>query len=50
MTQVFTLIVAVWLLEAHRIAWGLPTLIVGWQGSRGCSPRRACANALSRPR
>jgi hypothetical protein len=35
MTQVFTLIIAVWLLEAHRIAWGLPTLIFAMAGLAG---------------
>ncbi len=28
MTQVFAGIVAIWLLEAHRLWWGLPILIV----------------------
>jgi hypothetical protein len=35
MTQVFTLIIAVWLLEAHRFAWGLPALILAIAGLAG---------------
>ena len=35
MTQLFTLIIAVWLLEAHRLAWGLPALILAMAGLAG---------------
>jgi hypothetical protein len=35
MTQVFTLIIAVWLLEAHRLAWGLPALLLAMAGLAG---------------
>ena len=28
MTQVFTILIAVWLLEAHRYAWGVPALLL----------------------
>jgi hypothetical protein len=35
MTQVFTLIIAVWLLEAHRLAWGLPALVFAMAGLAG---------------
>ncbi len=49
MTQVFTLIIAVWLLEAHRIAWGLPALIIALAGLAGLFAP-ASLRALSRPR
>ena len=48
MTQVFTLIVAVWLLEAHRIAWGLPALVIALAGLAGLFAP-ASLRALSRP-
>jgi hypothetical protein len=35
MTQVFTLFIASWLLEAHRLAWGLPALLVAMAGLAG---------------
>ena len=28
MTQVFTILIAIWLLEAHRYGWGLPALLL----------------------
>jgi hypothetical protein len=28
MTQVFTILIALWLLEAHRYGWGIPALLV----------------------
>jgi hypothetical protein len=49
MTQVLTLIVAVWLLEAHRVAWGLPTLIIAMAGLAGLFAPTSL-RALSRPR
>ncbi|MGH3291855.1 MAG: hypothetical protein ACRDP7_08630, partial [Trebonia sp.] len=27
MTQVFTILIALWLLEAHRYGWGIPALL-----------------------
>jgi hypothetical protein len=35
MTQVFTAIIAIWLLEAHRYAWGLPALLLAIAGLAG---------------
>jgi ABC-type xylose transport system permease subunit len=35
MTQVFAIFLAIWLLDAHRLAWGLPTLIVALAGLAG---------------
>ena len=35
MTQALTLIIAVWLLEAHRIAWGLPAVVIALAGLAG---------------
>ena len=35
MTQVFTVIIAIWLLEAHRLAWGLPALVIALAGLAG---------------
>jgi hypothetical protein len=49
MTQVFTLIIAVWLLEAGRIAWGLPALLVALAGLAGLFAP-ASLRALNRPR
>jgi hypothetical protein len=49
MTQVLAIVIAIWLLEAHRLAWGLPTLVVALAGLAGlCAP--ASLRALSRPR
>jgi hypothetical protein len=28
MTQLFTILIALWLLEAHRYSWGVPALLV----------------------
>jgi hypothetical protein len=49
MTQVFTLIVAVWLLEAGRIAWGLPALAFALAGLAGLFAPTSL-RALNRPR
>ena len=49
MTQVFTLIIAVWLLEAHRIAWGLPALVIALAGLAGLFAPTSL-RALARPR
>ena len=35
MTQVFTALIAIWLLEAHRYAWGLPALLLAIAGLAG---------------
>ena len=35
MTQVFTIMIAIWLLEAHRYAWGVPVLILAGAGLAG---------------
>jgi hypothetical protein len=35
MTQVFTAMIAVWLLEAHRYAWGVPALLLAIAGLAG---------------
>jgi hypothetical protein len=34
-TQVFALMIAVWLLEAHRYAWGVPVLLLAAAGFAG---------------
>jgi len=35
LTQVFTAMIAVWLLEAHRYAWGVPALLLAIAGLAG---------------
>ncbi|HEX3711387.1 MAG TPA: hypothetical protein VHV09_01235 [Trebonia sp.] len=35
LTQVFTIMIAVWLLEAHRYGWGLPVLGLAVAGLAG---------------
>jgi hypothetical protein len=35
MTQVFTVFIAIWLLDAHRYAWGVPALIMAIAGFAG---------------
>ena len=35
MTQVFTALIAIWLLEAHRYAWGAPALLLAIAGLAG---------------
>jgi hypothetical protein len=35
MVQVFTAVIAIWLLEAHRYAWGLPALLLAVAGLAG---------------
>jgi hypothetical protein len=35
MTQVFTALIAIWLLEAHRFAWGVPALLLAIAGCAG---------------
>jgi hypothetical protein len=49
MTQLFTLIIALWLLEADRIAWGLPALVIALAGLAGLFAPTSLRK-LSRPR
>ena len=35
LTQVFTAMIAIWLLEAHRYAWGAPALLLAVVGLAG---------------
>ena len=52
LTQVFTAMIAVWLLEAHRYAWGVPALllaIAGFAGLVAPSSWRALARQDSPP-
>jgi hypothetical protein len=35
MTQLFTVFIAIWLLDAHRYAWGVPALIMAIAGFAG---------------
>jgi hypothetical protein len=35
MTQLLTIVIAIWLLEAHRYAWGVPALLVAIAGLAG---------------
>jgi hypothetical protein len=35
LTQVFTVLIAIWLLEAHRYAWGVPALLLAIAGLAG---------------
>jgi hypothetical protein len=48
MTQVFTAMIAIWLLEAHRYAWGLPALLLAVAGLAGLFAP-ASLRALNRP-
>ena len=47
MTQVFVIMIAVWLLEAHRYAWGIPALVLAIAGLAGLFAP-ASLRALSR--
>jgi hypothetical protein len=47
MTQVFVVMIAVWLLEAHRYAWGIPALVLAIAGLAGLFAP-ASLRALSR--
>jgi hypothetical protein len=49
MTQVFTALIAIWLLEAHRYAWGLPALLLAIAGFAGVFAP-ASLRALTRDR
>ncbi len=35
LTQVFTVLIAVWLLQAHRYGWGVPALLLALAGLAG---------------
>jgi hypothetical protein len=35
LTQLFTVMIAIWLLEAHRLAWGIPALLLAIAGFAG---------------
>ena len=35
MAQLFTVIIAIWLLEAHRYGWGFPALLLAIAGLTG---------------
>jgi cytochrome b len=48
MSQVFTAIIALWLLEAHRYAWGIPAVALAVAGCVGLLAP-ASLRALSRP-
>ena len=48
MTQVFTVIIAIWLLEAHRYDWGLPALLLAIAGLAGLLAPTSL-RALARP-
>src|SRR3984885_1715394 len=48
LTQVFTALVAIWLLEAHRYDWGLPALLLAIAGLAGLFAP-ASLRALARP-
>jgi hypothetical protein len=49
MTQVFAGFIAIWLLEAHRFWWGVPTLLLVIAGLAGLFAP-ASLRALTRPR
>jgi hypothetical protein len=47
LSQLFTAMIAIWLLEAHRYAWGIPALLLAITGFVGlCTP--ATFRALAR--
>jgi hypothetical protein len=48
MVQVFTAMIAIWLIEAHRYDWGLPALLLALAGLAGLFAP-ASLRALSRP-
>jgi hypothetical protein len=48
MTQVFTILIALWLLEAHRYGWGIPALLVAIAALAGLFAPTSL-RALSRP-
>jgi hypothetical protein len=48
MVQVFTALIAIWLLQAHQYAWGLPALLLAVAGLAGLFAP-ASLRALNRP-
>jgi len=48
LTQVFTAMIAIWLLEAHRYAWGVPALLLAIAGLAGLFAPSSW-RALARP-
>jgi hypothetical protein len=48
MTQVFVILIASWLLQAHRYGWGIPALLLAVAGLAGLFAP-ASLRALSRP-
>ena len=48
MIQVFTALIAIWLLEAHRYSWGIPALLLALAGLAGLFAP-ASLRALNRP-
>lgn len=48
MTQAFTVLIAIWLLQAHRFAWGVPALLLAVAALAGLFAP-ASFRALSRP-
>jgi hypothetical protein len=48
LTQVFTILIAFWLLEAHRYGWGVPALLLAIAALAGLFAP-ASLRALSRP-
>jgi hypothetical protein len=48
MTQVFTILIALWLLEAHRYAWGIPALLLAIAALAGLFAPTSL-RALTRP-
>ena len=49
LTQVFTVMIAFWLVEAHRYAWGIPALLLAIAGLAGLLAPSSL-RALNRPR
>jgi hypothetical protein len=49
MTQVFTILVALWLLEAHRYGWGIPALLFAIAALAGLFAPTSL-RSLTRPR
>ena len=52
LTQVFTLLIAVWLLQAHRYGWGIPALLLAIAALAGLfapTSLRALTRTMDRP-
>lgn len=47
-TQVFTIMIAVWLLQAHRYGWGIPALLLAFAALAGLFAPTSL-RALTRP-